>query len=247
MYKCVNTGVFLFNNLASLTFEWLSRILAVKLAQIGQFLDYICSHLRERSWELRACLVNTPQHTVFFLVHHSTMPKHTQNIDPLERPGKRAKIQPTPKVVAPQSKAKQVQVLTEASPHQTASAKGKEKAINPPSVSLKKKKQPTDNTNPPLPTSFKVVAGSYEKLLYGLDGTITVDDQSNLKFHLKPIFIFPAHVSCIKSVAASPYGGKWLATGSADEIIKVWDLKRRKEIGGLMHHEGQQPNLPCSW
>jgi protein MAK11 len=168
------------------------------------------------------------------------MLKHARNIDPLERPGKRAKIQHRKKTPPPQLKAKQVEVLTETSPHRTASAKGKEKAINPPSVSLKKKKRPTVDTNStPLPTSFKVVAGSYEKLLYGLDGTITVDDQSNLKFHLKPIFIFPAHVSCIKSVAASPYGGKWLATGSADEIVKVWDLKRRKEIGGLMHHEGQ--------
>ena len=174
------------------------------------------------------------------------MLKHIRNIDPLERPGKRAKIQHRKKTPPPQSKAKQVQVPTETSPPRTASAKGKEKAINPPSVSLPKKKRPTvDIKNTPLPTSFKVVAGSYEKLLYGLDGTITVDDQSNLKFHLKPIFIFPAHVSCIKSVAASPYGGKWLATGSADEIVKVWDLKRRKEIGGLMHHEGQQPN-PCS-
>lgn len=172
------------------------------------------------------------------------MLKHARNIhDPLERPGKRAKIQ-SRKKTPPQSTAKQVQVLTETSPHRTAaSTKGKEKAINPPSVSLKKKKPPTDNINTPLPTSFKVVAGSYEKLLYGLDGTITVDDQSNLKFHLKPIFIFPAHVSCIKSVAASPYGGKWLATGSADEIIKVWDLKRRKEIGGLMHHEGKQTSF----
>ena len=172
------------------------------------------------------------------------MLKHVRNVDPLERPGKRAKIQHREKTPPPQSKVKQVQVPTETSPHRTTSAKGKEKAINPlpvaPSVSLPKKKRPTvDTNNTPLPTSFKVVAGSYEKLLYGLDGTITADDQSNQKFHLKPIFIFPAHVSCIKSVAASPHGGKWLATGSADEIVKVWDLKRRKEIGGLMHHEGK--------
>ena len=171
------------------------------------------------------------------------MSKHARNADPLERPGKRAKIQPRKKT-PPQSRSKHVQVLTETSPHRTPSTKGKEKAINPPSASLQKKKRPTvDTNNTPLPTSFKVVAGSYEKLLYGLDGTITVDDQSNLKFHLKPIFIFPAHVSCIKSVAASPHGGKWLATGSADEIVKVWDLKRRKEIGGLMHHEGQHLTL----
>lgn len=100
------------------------------------------------------------------------------------------------------------------------------------------------------PVSFKVVAGSYEKLLYGLEGTVSVgvtekpedeeveEGKEQLRIELKPVFIFPAHVSCIKSVAASPHGGKWLATGSADEIIKIWDLRRRKEVGGLMHHEG---------
>lgn len=94
---------------------------------------------------------------------------------------------------------------------------------------------------PSLPSSFKIMAGSYERLLYGLQGTVSVsspDASSELEWTLKPIFIFPAHVSYIKTVAASPQGGKWLATGSQDEIIKVWDLRRRKEIGGLMQHEG---------
>ena len=97
-----------------------------------------------------------------------------------------------------------------------------------------------------LSSSFKVIAGSYERLLYGLQGTVSVvsPTSSELQWTLKPIFIFPAHVSCIKSVAASPQGGKWLATGSGDEIIKVWDLRRRKEVGGLMQHEGLPPLVP---
>jgi hypothetical protein len=94
---------------------------------------------------------------------------------------------------------------------------------------------------PPLPAAFKIVAGSYEKLLYGLQGSVAVGPDGTLAFALKPVFIFPAHVSCVKAVAASPAGGKWLATGSADEIIKVWDLRRRKEVGGLMHHSGPSP------
>ncbi|KAF9525954.1 WD40-repeat-containing domain protein [Crepidotus variabilis] len=124
-------------------------------------------------------------------------------------------------------------------------AKGKERETpadsDAPLRSPTKGKEREDNTRPP--TSFKVVAGSYEKLLYGLDGIITIGENSKLSFELKPMFIFPAHVSCIKAVAASPQGGKWLATGSADEIIKVWDLRRRKEIGGLMHHEGSITHL----
>ncbi|KAK2464005.1 hypothetical protein APHAL10511_003949 [Amanita phalloides] len=88
------------------------------------------------------------------------------------------------------------------------------------------------------PTSFKIIGGTYEKLLYGLDVCVSASNDDRLQFTLSPIFAFPAHVSCIKAVAASPRGGKWLATGSADEIIKVWDLRRRKEVGGLMHHQG---------
>lgn len=116
------------------------------------------------------------------------------------------------------------------SPIVSAKAKGKAKA----------KENASGPGDVPLPTTFKIIAGSYEKLLYGLEGSvISSDDGEDYTFKLKPMFIFPAHVSCIKAVAASPTGGKWLATGSADEIIKVWDLRRKKEIGGLMHHEGR--------
>lgn len=105
--------------------------------------------------------------------------------------------------------------------------------------------QEQDDEPTSLPSTFKIMAGSYEKLLYGLEGTVTVEGSSP-QFHLKPMFIFPAHISSVKAVAASPRGGKWLATGSADEIIKVWDLRRRKEVGGLMHHEGMLSTfLPC--
>ncbi|KAH8116375.1 WD40 repeat-like protein [Phellopilus nigrolimitatus] len=94
------------------------------------------------------------------------------------------------------------------------------------------------------PSTFKVVFGTYEKLLYGLEGSFVDDDGAALeKPRLRPEFIFPAHVSCVKAVAASPDGGKWLATGSTDEIVKVWDLRRRKEIGGLVQHEGSITHL----
>ena len=93
-----------------------------------------------------------------------------------------------------------------------------------------------------LPTTFKVVAGSYEKLLYGLEGSFAEETDDNepskKRLRLKPIFIFPAHIACVKAVAASPDGGKWLATGSTDESIKIWDLRRRKEHGSLAQHEG---------
>jgi protein MAK11 len=128
----------------------------------------------------------------------------------------------------------------------TAKAKGKGKEKELVSKQKFSKSSGDDASRDALPTTFKIIAGSYEKLLYGLEGTVTTsesDQGSDYSFNLKPMFIFPAHVSCIKAVAASPIGGKWLATGSADEIVKVWDLRRRKEIGGLMHHEGM--SLAC--
>ncbi|KAI0322778.1 WD40-repeat-containing domain protein [Amylostereum chailletii] len=130
-------------------------------------------------------------------------------------------------------------------------SKGKQRAAPPPlkqpKASSKPKSEPAVDEEPsPLPTSFKVVAGSYEKLLYGFDGTYSntpSSSSSTLEWSLNPIFIFPAHVSSVKAVAASPQGGKWLATGITDEIIKVWDLRRRREIGGLLHHEGSITHL----
>ncbi len=138
--------------------------------------------------------------------------------------------------LAPEARAQTKDV-----PTLSVKSKGKERAASPVPGPRKQGKTATKTSDPSsstsLPTSFKVVCGSYEKLLYGLEGTVSTSS-SDHSFHLRPIFIFPAHVSCIKSVAASPQGGKWLATGSADEIIKVWDLRRRKEIGGLMQHQG---------
>ena len=53
MYKGVNNRIFLLNNLSSVTFKWLSRMLAVKLAQVSPFLDYICSHFLTREVGIR--------------------------------------------------------------------------------------------------------------------------------------------------------------------------------------------------
>lgn len=170
-------------------------------------------------------------------------PSNTINKD---RPAKKPKIDAPAKLKsslkhgrpAPLVPTKETEGAADLVPVSTK-GKGKEPKVKEPKKAPKIKKRKLVQEDVQLPTSFKVVAGSYEKLLYGLEGTVDVED-SKLQFHLKPTFIFPAHVSCIKAVAASPHGGKWLASGSADEIIKVWDLRRRKEIGGLMHHEGKQ-------
>ena len=139
-------------------------------------------------------------------------------------------------------------VKVDPTPKPCTTSKGKQRETAPsvkaPSSTKRKKdqSQPKGSSSTPRPPStFKLVTGSYEKLLYGLEGSITLDegDGDRISVSLKPVFIFPAHVSCVKAVSGSPMGGKWLATGSVDEIVKVWDLRRKKEVGGLMQHQGE--------
>ncbi|KAF8605791.1 WD40 repeat-like protein [Ceratobasidium sp. AG-I] len=117
-----------------------------------------------------------------------------------------------------------------------------------PSDGASEEHQPTASSSQATsaaPSTFKIVVGTYEKLLYGLEGRFETgkDSLDQPALTLTPIFIFPAHVACVRAVAASPQGGKWLATGSTDEIIKVWDLRRRKEVGGLIQHQGSITHL----
>ncbi|KAG9104231.1 hypothetical protein FRC06_004215 [Ceratobasidium sp. 370] len=118
--------------------------------------------------------------------------------------------------------------------------------LGPPEPPTSIQRQPETAASPPTaPCTFKIIVGTYEKLLYGLEGRLEAkkDLPEGFSVRLTPIFIFPAHVACVRAVAASPQGGKWLATGSTDEIIKVWDLRRRKEIGGLVQHQGSITHL----
>lgn len=101
---------------------------------------------------------------------------------------------------------------------------------------------------PPAPHTFIVSVGSYERLLYGLSCTLEADEDTTAllpyKVTITPIFSFPAHLSSLRTVAASllqspgtgserKVGGKYLVSGGTDEVIKVWDLKRKKEVGTL--------------
>lgn len=124
-----------------------------------------------------------------------------------------------------------------------ANGKGKARATSPPAD--------IDTPVRVSPGSFVVIAGSYEKLLYGIEGSYASSSSSTFTHgteaarpDVAPVFIFPAHLAYVKCIAASP-GGKWLATGSEDEFIKVWDLRRRKEVGSLSQHSGMSSLLPA--
>lgn len=79
--------------------------------------------------------------------------------------------------------------------------------------------------------AIRVITGSYEHNLLCValnntpKGTIFV-----------PIFHFAPHTQSIRCVASSK---RWLVSGSNDEIIRLYDLQRRREVGTLIHHSGQ--------
>jgi WD40 repeat protein len=93
---------------------------------------------------------------------------------------------------------------------------------------------------------FRIIAGTYERLLYGLNVLLPKDTTSSTStptsstskdstLQITPVFIYPAHITSIKCLATSH---RFLATGSTDEHVKLYDIQLRKEIGSLMHHSG---------
>jgi protein MAK11 len=87
------------------------------------------------------------------------------------------------------------------------------------------------------PSSFRIVVGSYERLLYGFHVTFQ-NDGAQRSASFETMFSFAAHTSCISAIAAAGADSKWLATGAGDETVRVWDLKKKKEVGGLVGHNG---------
>jgi WD40 repeat protein len=79
-------------------------------------------------------------------------------------------------------------------------------------------------------TDFCIVVGSYERYLYGLQCDLH-------KKQIGPWFIHPAHVGSLRAIATS-MDGSLLASGATDEVIRLHDLARRKELGVLMNNNG---------
>lgn len=80
---------------------------------------------------------------------------------------------------------------------------------------------------------FLVSIGSYERTIYGVD--IEVDESDPRKLEGKVGFAVPAHNGYIKCIASCP---KYLVSGGVDEVIRIFDLKKRKDIGSITQHDG---------
>lgn len=79
---------------------------------------------------------------------------------------------------------------------------------------------------------FLVAVGSYERIIYGLD--VEVQEEKG-EFKSKVGFAIPAHLGYVKSIAACP---KYLVSGGTDEVMRIFDLRKRKDIGTINNHDG---------
>ncbi|PRT53079.1 Protein MAK11 [Wickerhamiella sorbophila] len=79
--------------------------------------------------------------------------------------------------------------------------------------------------------TVRIVTGSYEHNLLCVALTITPKGEV-----FTPIFHFTPHTQSIRCLARHK---RFLVSGSNDELIRLYDLQRRRELGTLMHHSGQ--------
>lgn len=77
---------------------------------------------------------------------------------------------------------------------------------------------------------LELIAGSYEQITFGYR-VKTADNE----WTAKADFTHHAHTASVSTVAASE---RFVVTGSKDETIQVYDMKKRTEHGALLHHEG---------
>ncbi|KAJ8272900.1 hypothetical protein GJAV_G00094770 [Gymnothorax javanicus] len=75
-----------------------------------------------------------------------------------------------------------------------------------------------------------LIAGSYEQIAFGYKVTVGEKEWS-----LKADFTHHSHAASLSAVAVSD---RFVATGSKDETIQLYDLKKRIEHGALLHHDG---------
>lgn len=83
-----------------------------------------------------------------------------------------------------------------------------------------------------------VTVGSYEKTIHGVDFKVDADCKNVVA--KKVSFSMPAHTGYVKAMASGP---EYLVSGSTDETVRIFDLRRRKDYGSLTCHSGSVSSL----
>lgn len=81
-----------------------------------------------------------------------------------------------------------------------------------------------------MATVLELIAGSYEQITFGY----RVEPQEK-EWTVKPDFTHHAHSASVSAVATSE---RFVVSGSKDETIQLYDMKKRTEHGALLHHDG---------
>ncbi|XP_065059382.1 p21-activated protein kinase-interacting protein 1-like [Rhopilema esculentum] len=89
--------------------------------------------------------------------------------------------------------------------------------------------------------SVEVIVGTYNHVLIGI--RISNKEESEKEWEFTPSFTDQGHDGCIKTVAS---GGKYLASGSTDETIRLYNLKKHVELGSLVQQSGSITSLAFS-
>lgn len=82
---------------------------------------------------------------------------------------------------------------------------------------------------------LELIAGSYEQITFGYRVKT-----NETEWTAKAKFTHHAHTASISAVAASE---RFVVTGSKDETIQLYDMKKKIEHGALLHHDGTITSL----
>ena len=85
-----------------------------------------------------------------------------------------------------------------------------------------------------------IVVGTYDGSLVGWD-TSESDRlaSSGAGASLRLAYAFPAHAGSLRALAlGGGGGGGTLVSGGVDETVRVYDVRRRREVGSLAEHSG---------
>ncbi|TRY91390.1 hypothetical protein DNTS_013521 [Danionella cerebrum] len=77
---------------------------------------------------------------------------------------------------------------------------------------------------------FEIVAGCYEQIAFGYRVCTGGEE-----FTIEPTFTHHAHTASLTSISGC---GKFVATGSQDETIQLYNMNKKTEHGALLHHDG---------
>eukprot|EP00899_Mesostigma_viride_P023362 jgi/Mesvir1/420/Mv11303-RA.1 len=85
---------------------------------------------------------------------------------------------------------------------------------------------------------MKIAVGSYERFVFGYDAPGTEQlalSRDNATPSITGSFTYAAHSDHVRSLACS---GSLLATGGGDDTIRIFDMKKSRDLGSLIKHEG---------